>query len=233
MNKLPAQKVDGLIDGMALLEELATHREPVSGLELARRLNRSPVRINRLLKTFAYLGYAYRTSSRKYAPGPALHVLAVESMAFSGLLRKAYHYLELLSKMVPTVALGVLWKEKVCYLFHKSGGAGMGSGLSPDYLYDWESSSIGHALMAARDPEQLPGELSRVLREQLEEARKNGYALVKYPDHYTLAVTIGSPPYAALAASGIKSLKEVPAVVGKLKEYAAAIEQKSSHGNGV
>ncbi|MGN0869976.1 MAG: helix-turn-helix domain-containing protein, partial [Victivallales bacterium] len=58
MNELPAQKVDGLIDGMALLEELATHKEPVAGLELAKKLGMSPVRVNRLLKTFAYLGYA-------------------------------------------------------------------------------------------------------------------------------------------------------------------------------
>ena len=137
MNQLPAQKVDGLIDGMALLEELAAHREPVAGVELARRLGMSPVRVNRLLKTFAYLGYAHRTSSRKYVPGPALHVLAAESLATSGLLRNAYPYLENLSRMVPTVALGVLWKEKVCSLFHRSCGAGMGSGLSPAFLYDW------------------------------------------------------------------------------------------------
>ena len=55
MNQLPAQKVDGLIDGMRLLEELAAHKEPVAGLVLARKLGMSPVRVNRLLKTFAYL----------------------------------------------------------------------------------------------------------------------------------------------------------------------------------
>ena len=222
MNKLPAQKVDGLIDGMALLEELATHKEPVAGLELARKLGMSPVRVNRLLKTFAYLGYAYRTSSRKYAPGPALHVLAVESMASSGLLRNAYQYLESLSELVPTVALGVLWKEKVCYLFHRSGGKGMGSGLSPAFLYDWERSSIGHALMAERDFEDIPG-LTPELAKQLLHTRRNGYALVRNSKHYTLALTIGEPAYAALAVSGMKTLDEIPPLVRQLKEYVRLI----------
>ena len=222
MNKLPAQKVDGLIDGMALLEELATHKEPVAGLELARKLGMSPVRVNRLLKTFAYLGYAYRTSSRKYAPGPALHVLAVEGMASSGLLRNAYQYLESLSELVPTVALGVLWKEKVCYLFHRSGGKGMGSGLSPAFLYDWERSSIGHALMAERDFEDIPG-LTPELAKQLLHTRRNGYALVRNSKHYTLAVTIGEPAYAALAVSGMKTLDEIPPLVRQLKEYVRLI----------
>ena len=222
MNQLPAQKVDGLIDGMALLEELAAHREPVAGVELARRLGMSPVRVNRLLKTFAYLGYAHRTSSRKYAPGPALHVLAAESLATSGLLRNAYPYLETLSRMVPTVALGVLWKEKVCYLFHRSCGAGMGSGLSPAFLYDWQGSSIGHALMAERSFEEIPG-LTPELAKQLQNTRKNGYALVRKTGHYTLAVTIGTPASAALAASGMKTLDEIPALAARLKEYAVQI----------
>lgn len=224
MNKLPAQKVDGLIDGMALLEELATHKAPVAGLELAKKLGMSPVRVNRLLKTFAYLGYAYRTSSRKYAPGPALHVLTVESMASSGLLRKAYQYLESLSKLVPTVALGVLWKEKVCYLFHRSEGKGMGSGLSPDFFYDWERSSIGHALMAERDFEDIPG-LTPELAKLLLQTRKNGYALVRNSNHYTLAVTIGKPAYAALAVSGMKTLDEILPLVVLLKEYSRLIAE--------
>ncbi len=226
MNQLPAQKVDGLIDGMRLLEELAAHKEPVAGLALARKLGMSPVRVNRLLKTFAYLGYAYRTTSRKYAPGPALHVLAVESMASSGLLRNAYPYLEALSSLVQTVAFGVLWREKVCYLFHRSGSAGMGSGLSPAFLYDWQSSSIGHALMAERDFEEIPG-LTPELAGQLRETRKNGYALVRYPDHYTLAVTVGKPAYAALAVSGMQTLEEIPALAERLKSCALQIAKQT------
>ena len=187
MNKLPAQKVDGLIDGMALLEELATHKEPVAGLELARKLGMSPVRVNRLLKTFAYLGYAYRTSSRKYAPGPALHVLAVESMASSGLLRNAYQYLESRSELVPTVALG-------------------------------------DALRADRHLEDIPG-LTPELAKQLLHTRRNGYALVRNSKHYTLAVTIGEPAYAALAVSGMKTLDEIPPLVSQLKEYVRLIAE--------
>ena len=225
MNQLPAQKVDGLIDGMAVLEELASHNEPISGVEIARKLNLQPVRVNRLLKTFAYLGYTYRTSSRQYLPGPALHILAVESMAASGLLRKAYPYLEKLSAgPYPVVALGVLWKEKVCYLFHRNNGTGMGSGLSPNFVYDWKASSLGHVLMAERDDSEIP-ESSREIMESLRFVREHGYAVVKHHDHYSLAVKVGRPAFAALAVSRIPTLDDVPALAKTLRQYAAEIEK--------
>ncbi len=230
MNKLPAQKVDGLIDGMAVLQELASDRNPVSGLALAKKLNMSPVRVNRLLKTFAYLGYAYQTTSRKYMVGPGIHVMAAQTLNASGLLRRAFEHLEQLGHEVPTVALGVLWKKQVCYLFHKSRSMSMGQGIGSKILYAADNSSIGLALLGEFSDETVKklyeGEDTGELLKHLRLARKNGYALIHHEDHYSLAVTIGRPAYAALAVSGMTSLDEIPRLADKLKQYAQIIEAK-------
>lgn len=232
MNRLPAQKVDGLIDGMAVLQELAADRNPVSGLALSKKLNMSPVRVNRLLKTFAYLGYAYQTASRKYAVGPGIHVMAAQTMAASGLLRRAFEYLELLSREAPTVALGVLWKRQVCYLFHKGRNMAMGAGIGGHSLYAAEDSSIGMALLAElhddRVRELYRGENIEPLLEELARTRRNGYALLRHHDHYSLGVAIGQPAYAALAVSGITGKEAIPPLLEKLREYSAGIERQNT-----
>ena len=76
--------------------------------------------------------------------------------------------------------------------------------------------------MAERDFDEIPG-LTPELAGQLRETRKNGYALVRYPDHYTLAVTVGTPAYAGLAVSGMQTLGEIPELAERLKEYALQI----------
>ncbi len=232
MNQLPAQKVDGLIDGMAVLQELAADRNPVSGLALARKLNMSPVRVNRLLKTFAYLGYAYQTASRKYAVGPAIHVMAAQTLGASGLLRRAFEYLELLSHEAPTVALGVLWKKQVCYLFHKGQSMKMGAGIGGHSLYDARESSVGMALLAELHNDRIraiyEGEDTGPMLEKLDQVRRDGYALLHHSDHYSLAVTIGQPAYAALAVSGVHSKDEIPALLEKLRHYSDMIEKQNA-----
>lgn len=227
MMKLPAQKVDGLIDGMAVLQELASDPGPVSGLALAKKLNMSPVRVNRLLKTFAYLGYVYQTTARKYMVGPAIHVIAAQTMNASGLLRRAFGYLENLSKEVPTVALGMLWRNQVCYLFHKSGHMPMGEGIGGHSLYEASKSSLGVVLLAEFEDGKIM-ELYKdddigSLMNDIMVARAKGYALLKHGDHYSLAVKIGCPAYAALGVSGFKDEKLIAPTVERLLEYAEKI----------
>lgn len=230
MNKLPAQKVDGLIHGMALLQELASEARPMSGLELSKRLEMSPVRVNRLLKTLAYLGYASQTVSRKYVVGPAVHVIAAQTMKASGLLRYAFEYLELLNHEAPTVALGVLWKQKVCYLYHKSATIQIYEGIGGASLYDADNSSVGLALLAElSDPaiHEIYGDANiEALMERITETRANGYALLRHGEHYSMAMKIGVPSYAALAVSGIKEKKQLEPLRAKLSEYSQKIQEK-------
>ena len=86
--KLNAQPNKSLIDGITTLQALATSPDPVGCRELARRLDIDPIKVNRLLKTLAYLGIARQTADRKYTAGPGMHVLAAQSLFASGLIRR-------------------------------------------------------------------------------------------------------------------------------------------------
>jgi hypothetical protein len=127
--KLNAQPNKSLIDGIATLQALATSPDPVGSRELARRLNIDSVKVNRLLKTLAYLGIARQTADRKYTAGPGMHVLAAQSLFASGLIRNALPVLEGLRRFGHTVALGVLWQDNVSYLFHAPPGIEASRGL--------------------------------------------------------------------------------------------------------
>ena len=229
MNKEPSQIVYGLVDGMAVLQEMAMSPDPVSGLAVARKLNLSPIRVNRLLKTLAFLGLAYRTSSRRYAVGSGMHVIAAQSMAASGLLSRSFIHLDRLARHGYLVALGVLWKDKVCYLYYNSGGMPVENGLGGMSLYSALESSIGMSLLAelpednirALFHEQADEELFR----KLDEIRKKKLALVKHKNHLSMAVNIGSPAYAAIAISGFKTSEGLDKFAKLLREAAKAIEK--------
>src|SRR5262245_29763060 len=102
---LPAQPNQSLIDGLACLQALASSSEAVGNRELARALGLEPTRVNRLLKTLAHLGLAEQDAQRRYRPGPAIHVLAAQSLFGSKLIRRAIGPLEELHRFGLIVAL--------------------------------------------------------------------------------------------------------------------------------
>jgi DNA-binding IclR family transcriptional regulator len=227
MNKLPAQKINGLIDGIAVLQELAMSRDPASGKVIAEKLELSQVRVNRILKTLAYLGLTHRNTSRRYSVGPGMHVLAAQCMAASGLLRRALPCLKQLSQSERTVALGVLWRDQVCYLFHNSGKNEFADGLGRMQLYPAVDSSIGLALLADLPVENIEHQTGsrpdRQLIKKIRQIKKQGYASVQHQDHISLAVPIGEPAYAAIAVSGIKNREEEQSFLKLLRKYAEDI----------
>ncbi|WP_328997729.1 helix-turn-helix domain-containing protein [Kribbella sp. NBC_00709] len=151
----PAQPNQSLIDGLACLQALAAHAQPVGSRELGRMLGLEPTRVNRLLKTLAFVGLAQQNEQRKYLPGPAIHVLAAQSMRGSGLIRRALEPLESLFDLELQVAMGVLWDDQVCYLYHHSPGESAGEGLGREPLYPAASSGLGQVLLAEWPDEQV------------------------------------------------------------------------------
>ena len=228
MNKLPAQKVNGLIDGIEILQELAMAGEAVSGKAIADKLGINAVRANRLLKTLDYLGLAHRDNSRRYSVGSAMHVLAAQSMAASGLLSRALPQLQKLSKLNKVVALGVLWKNQVCYLYHNNTPEDFNAGLSRVKLYPALESSIGVALLAELDEVQLKLTLGKAYTEKakkiLKKTSKNGFAALEHCNHISLAMPIGKPAYAALAISSIKNKDEQKEFQNILKQAISEIQ---------
>jgi DNA-binding IclR family transcriptional regulator len=230
---LPAQPNQSLLDGLAILQALAASEEPVGGRELARQLGWNPMRINRLLKTLAFAGMARQTPDRRYVAGPAMHVLSVQALVSGGLLRRSIAPVEQLPRQKHSVALGVLWQDRVCYLFHAGPGQSLSSALGAHDLYPATQSSIGMVLLAQLRDEAVaalfatrptPGyDGINALHRRLAEIRKLGYAFIEQgPRQASVAVAIGEPAYAGLALANVTE-KQVPGLVAQLREAAAVI----------
>ncbi|MGF6495687.1 DNA-binding IclR family transcriptional regulator [Luteibacter sp. 621] len=211
-----AQPNQSLIDGILTLQALASAPEPIGCRELARQLGANTTRVNRLLKTLAYMGIVRQTSDRKYAPGAGMHVLAAQSLFASGLIRRALPELERLRRFGHTVAMGVLWNDSVSYLFHAPPGIEAARGLGRIGLLPATTSGIGIVLLAqlpddevrelyeGKDIPMFPEGIERLLA-TLEATRQQGYARVHVADerdHHIVAVTTGEPVVAGLAMSG-------------------------------
>ncbi|NUQ01597.1 MAG: helix-turn-helix domain-containing protein, partial [Armatimonadetes bacterium] len=154
---LPAQPNQSLIDGLACLQALAGEARPLGVTELGRRLGLETTRVHRLLRTLAHLGLVRQNAARKYEVGPAIHVLSAQSMFASGLLRRALGPLEGLQTTGHAVALGVLWRDSVSYLYHREPGMNAAEALGRVGLFPADQSSIGLVLLAAQPDERLAG----------------------------------------------------------------------------
>lgn len=232
-----AQPNQSLIDGIATLQALATSPEPVGCRELARRLGSDPTKVNRLLKTLAYLGIARQTSNRKYTAGPGMHVLAAQSLFASGLIRRALPALEHLRRFGHTVALGVLWNDSVSYLFHAPPGLEASRGLGRIGLLPATTSGIGMILLSELEDDDIRALYADVaipsfpdgietLLDKLREVRRVGYARVHVADdrdHHVVAVSTGDPTHAGVALSGWIPEEATDALVEALRAVALEI----------
>ncbi|MFV3130967.1 IclR family transcriptional regulator [Niveispirillum sp. KHB5.9] len=232
-----AQPNQSLIDGIATLQALAASPAPVGNRELARQLGFDATRVNRLLKTLAYLGIARQTANRKYTSGPGMHVLAAQSLFASGLIRNALPVLEKLRRFGHTVALGVLWRDNVSYLFHAPPTVETAQGLGRIGLLPASSSGIGMALLAQYDDEYVaglyadkeeipsfPGGLPALLA-ALAQVRAQGYSRVAVGpdlDRHTIAVTVENIG-AAVGVSGWIPEANTDLIVEALRQAAQEI----------
>lgn len=234
-----AQPNQSLIDGIATLQALAISTEPIGTRELARRLGFEVTRVNRLLRTLAYLGIARQTADRKYTSGPGMHVLAAQSLFASGLIRRALPALNELRTFGLTVALGVLWRDNVSYLFHAPPGTEVSEALGRIGLYPATRGGIGMALLAALPDEEIThiygnaediprfSDGVRRLLVEVREIRTQGYARVLVDaerDYHTLAVAVGDPVHSAVGVSGWIPKASTKTVVAALRAAARQID---------
>ncbi len=239
MRKAPAQPVNGLVDGLRLLQELAIREEPVSGLELAKEMGIEPTRMNRLLKTLDYIGMADRTPDRRYQAGPGIHVLAAQALSKSKLLQIAAPRLEAIDAPGCIKALGVLWHDKVSYLMHKAPDADLLESLGRIKAYQATRSSIGVALLARLDGleleelykgREIPGfESLKALEKELELVRERGYGRLETSSGIlSVAFVVGEKAQAAAAISGNEVFLREKELCGSLALACADIEKAIS-----
>jgi DNA-binding IclR family transcriptional regulator len=233
---MSSQPNQSLLRGLTCLEALAVAGEPIGCRELGRRLGIHHVRANRLLKSLAEAGFAQQDARQRYLPGPGFHVLAALATHGSGLLRRALPHLErLASDTGTTVALGVLWRSQVCYLFHGDSRTPAAEALGRTRLMPAHESSIGQVLLASRPAADvrlglaaLAPRVRTAVRRSLQVVGEAGHACLEHPSaaggtHHSIAVAIGSPAFAGLACTGVARERAVRPVVERLAATAAAI----------
>jgi len=234
MAELPAQPNQSLIDGLVVLRALAVAGEPVGSREMARRLSLEPTRINRLLKTLASIGVARQTPDRRYVPGPAMHVLSVQAMYGSGLLRRAATAIERLKSFKLHVALGVLWQSQVVYLYQARPAQSSDDALAVSGLYPAEQSGVGVPILAGMadddvqnlytDRQPLGGMPALLAR--LKRVREAGHAYLARNEHRAedaLGIAIGKPAFAGLTLAGRINESQVSSLIDPLHQAAADI----------
>lgn len=233
----PHQPNQSLIDGITILQVLAGSNQPVSCSELSKELKIEVTRVNRILKTFAYIGITHQTASRKYISGPGMHVLAAQSLYGSGLLQSSIKQLKKLTKYGFIVALGVLWMDKVSFLFHWEPGMDVEDAIGRITLQPATLSGVGMALLASKTDveiskiyheKEIPGYGNSIeeLLLDIRKIRKQGYSSVlNNPAAVNIAVTIGSPVYAGIAIAGDIQGDKIDEYVDILIQTAHLIEQ--------
>jgi DNA-binding IclR family transcriptional regulator len=230
---MSSQPNQSLIDGLACLQTLAMHAEPMACRALARDLELNVMRANRLLRTLADIGLAHQDAKRRYTIGPAIHTLAAQSMFASGLLKRAIKPLRRMGKPGQLIALGVLWQRSVTYLYHGLHGGDVEDALGKVTLFPATRSSVGMVLLAEQSDkviremyrdEPIPGYRNiTALLNEIRQTRKQGYACLTHdnvdkPAHLTIAVTVGQPVTAAIAISGMPVDEPIEAIVEQLQE---------------
>jgi DNA-binding IclR family transcriptional regulator len=230
--KLPAQPNQSLVDGLAVLQALASAGGPVGSRQMARLLGIEPTRANRLLKTLGALGVVRQSGDRRYEPGPGMHVLAAQAMFGSGLVQRALEPMASLRQPRLAVALGVLWRMEVAYLIHAAPNQPVATGIGRVGLFPAERSAIGVALLARRSEAQVQALLEAagrdidrtLLNQRLRNARRLGYAAVEQDDDVlSLAVVLPGQSDAAIAVSGAGVITDVARQVARLQAVASRI----------
>lgn len=178
-----SQPNQSLIDGIRCFQELTTSDRPLGTKELSERLGINMIKVNRLLRTLKSIGMAEQNPQKKYRPGPVVHVLAAQSFHSSALFRAATHAAIRHPYDDRTLAIGILWKDAVVYMYHALAHQNPAEGLGGYHLYHASQSSIGKALLAEMTDAELalcvagwsPDDQAG-LAETLPTIRRQGYA---------------------------------------------------------
>ncbi len=236
---LPKQPNQSLIDGLSCLQALAGSKEGIGVRAMARELNLEPTRTHRILKTLAHLGLAQQGDDGQYRPGSAVHVLAAQALRGSGLVQVATPILDRLVEQLTLpaiVAMGVLWRDHVCYLYHGKKGVTGTAALGHAVLYPATRSGIGLILLAHQpedtvralyDGKEIPGFGSLAeLNRELAHIRKIKVAdLVRANTDRAVAVGIGDNPSSAITYAGA-FMSGTEGLVAHLKMAADDIDVK-------
>ncbi len=224
MSVLPTQPNQSLLEGIEVLLAVARRGQPAGVRPLAREMGLNPTRLQRYLGTLAHAGLLRQLPDRRYEPGPGMHALSAISLTASGLAARGMEVLPALSDLGCIVALGVLWRRSVSYLYFHGPDFESGKALGRSSDFPAEDSVIGRVLLAEWPDERVRREFpdcGDALCRDLRGVRQLGYARIRRSGGQTgLAVPVGSPAVAGLALSGPIDNRRVRPLVRRLQSTA-------------
>lgn len=210
---MSSQPNQSLIDGIRCLQYLVACGRAIGCRELARDLNMNASRVNRLLMTMSGIGLTRQDEKRRYLPGSGIHALAAQAMRGSSLFRKS---LEVLTEHAPrdhVVALGVLWENKVVYLYHAKPGQHDYQALVDYQIQPAHLSVLGIVLLADYTDERLAQVLEKeelaAVAPLIAQYRENGSLVWRRENgEFRFGVRIHATDQTALAFSGLYNLTD-------------------------
>jgi len=233
---LPKQPNQSLIDGLECISFLASAGRPIGSRELARELNFEPTRAHRLLKTLSHIGICAQDQNGKYLPGPGMQVLAVQSIYASSSIKKALIFISELRKYNMVSAIGVLWRDKVSYLYHNYPELSFEESIGRVSLYPATISAIGMVLLSSKSDKDIdilysgkkipgyPGGIKSLLKE-IYRIRRSGWAKTSQGNGIlSIAVPVENANF-AIALSGKIKKNEIMKYIKILQNTAEKIKK--------
>lgn len=215
---LPRQPNQSLLEGIEVLLAVARSREPVRVRAMARQLGLTPTRLQRYMGTLAHCGILRQLPDRRYGPGPGMHALSAISLSASGLAARSMEILPQLADLRCVVALGVLWRGQISYLYFQAPDQPAARSLGQAEDFPARDSVIGRVLLATQEMED---EEEPIDPTEARAIRQRGYARLRRGSGKTgLAIAVGDPPVAGLALEGTFPENKIPDLVGRLRTAA-------------
>jgi len=183
--------VQSLERAFGLLELVAAHRDPVSLSELATASGLSPSTLHRLARTLVDLGYLSQDTSRRYALGPRLFLLAEGSTTRLNAVVLP-HLSHLVDEIGETANLAMLDGDEVVYVAQVPGRHSMRMFTEVGRRVNPHCTAVGKAMVATFSDADVLALLQRTglsrhtpftvtdpeeFLDQLDLVRERGYAM--------------------------------------------------------
>lgn len=237
----PRQPNQSLVDGLRVLQ-FAMMRGGVIGVtEVAEELEMEVTRSHRLLRTLAATGYLRHVKGRKYASGPAVPILAAQSMQATGFAQHIFPILnELHESTGMLLAYGLLWERFVTYLYHAFPDVHGEGAVAGHPLFQATDSRLGLVMLASLEESEVrriyeghptPGFRSMdQLLAKLRSINEKGYnyGITNDKGDHTVAIRFENNPCAAIGIAGKIRSSEAPRWAERLREVTRAIESNQA-----
>lgn len=226
---MSSQPNQSLIDGIRCLQHLVSSGRAIGCRELAREMGMNPTRVNRFLMSMASIGLTMQDDQRRYLPGPNVQVLAAQTIRGSSLFANALPKLDTLAPKDVRVALGVLWENRIVYIYHSKPGAVPYQALADNPSWPAHESVIGAVLLASETDEAIrklcaPHDVTSFLP-HVDMVRKEGAVIWHREDGETTMAAPIERYHASLAFAGLYSIDDETAAarLQQLKDLVAAV----------